>query len=194
MAKEQLPEETIIATAKIMENTSFSMNHTEELPTYDNQGEQNAKLKQFSSIKVIPTYRGVQQGSVISPSLFSIYMAPLLRKLEKVTDCAMAYADDLAFTCVSREKLKKTLAITEEWCQTTGMEINKEKSAIMRIRKDRRTRGVEHGSGEDTIMGFPVKTQYKYLGVMIEDTMEVNKDNASHKEGNRIARKLGRIF
>ena len=121
-------------------------------------------------------------------------MAPLLRKLEHVTDCAMAYADDLAFTCVSREKLKGALAITEEWCQTTGMEINKEKSAIMRIRKDRRTRGVEHGSGEASIMGFPVKTSYMYLGVQIEDTMEVNRDNAGHKEGNKIARKLGRIF
>ena len=45
MAKEQLPEETIIATAKIMENTSFSIAHTEELSSYDNQGELNAKKK-----------------------------------------------------------------------------------------------------------------------------------------------------
>ena len=85
-------------------------------------------------------------------------MAPLLRKLQDETDCAMAYADDLAFTCTSREKLKKALAITEDWCSTTGMEINKDKSAIMRIRKDRRTPGVEHGSGDSSIMGFPVKT------------------------------------
>ena len=59
MAKEQLPEETIIATAKIMENTSFSIPHTEELPTYDNNGELNEKRKKFTSIKVTPTYRGV---------------------------------------------------------------------------------------------------------------------------------------
>ena len=106
----------------------------------------------------------------------------------------MAYADDLAFTCTSREKLKKALAITEDWCITTGMEINKDKSAIMRIRKDRRTPGVEHGSGEASIMGFPVRTQYKYLGVTIEDTMEANKDNLPNKEGNKIAKKLARIF
>jgi hypothetical protein len=35
MAKEGLPEETIVATAKIMEHTSFSMTHTEEVPTFD---------------------------------------------------------------------------------------------------------------------------------------------------------------
>ena len=93
MAKEQLPEETIIATAKIMENTSFSINHVEELPTYNSRGERNEKLKKFTSTKVIPTYRGVQQGSVISPSLFSIYMAPLLRKLEHVTDCVRLASD-----------------------------------------------------------------------------------------------------
>ena len=85
-------------------------------------------------------------------------MAPLLKKLEKVTDTAMAYADDLAFTSTSKEKLKLALKITEEWCISTGMEINKDKSAIMRVRKDKRTKGIERGSGETTIMGFPVRT------------------------------------
>ena len=64
----------------------------------------------------------------------------------------------------------------------------------MRIRKDRRTKGIEHGSGEASIMGFPVKTSYKYLGVQIEDTMEVNKDNEALKNGNKLAKKLARIF
>jgi hypothetical protein len=45
MAKEQLPEETIVATAKIMESTSFSMNHVEELATYDSSGARNEKKK-----------------------------------------------------------------------------------------------------------------------------------------------------
>jgi hypothetical protein len=111
-------------------------------------------------------------------------MAPLLKQLEKVTNCAMAYADDLAVTCISRVKLQEALKITEDWCLTTGMEINKDKSAIMRVRKDRRTKGIERGSGETKIMGFPVLTQYKYLGVLIEDTLEVNKDSTAHKEGN----------
>ena len=35
MAKEGLPEETIVATAKIMENTSFSMTQSEEIQTLD---------------------------------------------------------------------------------------------------------------------------------------------------------------
>jgi hypothetical protein len=38
------------------------------------------------------------------------------------------------------------------------MEINKDKSAIMRVRKDKRTKGIERGSGETAIMGFPVRT------------------------------------
>jgi hypothetical protein len=60
MAKEGLPEEVIVATAKIMENTSFSMIQVEEVPTFNDQGGKNDKLKSRSSIKVIPTYRGVQ--------------------------------------------------------------------------------------------------------------------------------------
>jgi hypothetical protein len=74
------------------------------------------------------------------------------------------------------------------------MEINKDKSAIMRVRRDRRTKGIERGSGEATIMGFPVLTQYKYLGVIMEDTLEINKDNTAHKEGNQLAKKLSNIF
>ena len=59
MAKEGLPEETVIATAKIMENTSFTIRHVDEFDTYNCQGNDNVKGKPFTSIKVIPTFRGV---------------------------------------------------------------------------------------------------------------------------------------
>jgi hypothetical protein len=59
MAKDGLPEETIIATAKIMENTSFSIKHVDEFKTYNDQGNENPKSRPFTSTKVIPTFRGV---------------------------------------------------------------------------------------------------------------------------------------
>ena len=59
MAQEGLPEETVIATAKIMENTSFSIRHVDEFNTYNSQGNDNKKQRPFTSIKVIPTFRGV---------------------------------------------------------------------------------------------------------------------------------------
>ena len=59
MAKEGLPEEVVIATAKIMENTSFTIKHVDEFNTVNNQGNENEKRKAFTSVKIIPTYRGV---------------------------------------------------------------------------------------------------------------------------------------
>ena len=58
------------------------------------------------------------------------------------------------------------------------MEINKEKSAILVLRKDRRTPGVEKGKNDSQIEGIKVLTNYKYLGVMVEDTLECNKDKS----------------
>ena len=49
MAKDGLPEETIIATAKIMENTSFSIKHVDEFKTYNDQGNENPKSRPFTS-------------------------------------------------------------------------------------------------------------------------------------------------
>jgi hypothetical protein len=59
MAKDGLPEETVIATAKIMENTSFSMKHVDEFDTFNEEGNVNPKRRPFTSTKIIPTFRGV---------------------------------------------------------------------------------------------------------------------------------------
>ena len=57
MAKERLPDEVVIATAKIMENTSFTMQHVDEFNTYNDEGNENKRP--FTSTKIIPTFRGV---------------------------------------------------------------------------------------------------------------------------------------
>ena len=88
-----------------------------------------------------------------------------------MTGCRMAYADDLAFTCRNKENLRRAIKATNAWCEKTGMEVNNEKSAIMVLRKDRRTPGVERGIGDERIEGIRVVESYKYLGVTVEDTM-----------------------
>jgi hypothetical protein len=51
------------------------------------------------------------------------------------------------------------------------MEINKDKSAILVLRKDRRTPGIDRLVGDKTIEGIGVRMRYKYLGVVVEDTL-----------------------
>jgi hypothetical protein len=85
MQEAHIPMEVTTAVAKILNNTSFTIENSEGTPE-----------------STIRTNKGVQQGSVIAPSLFSIYIATLLRRLEATTGCVMAWADDLAFTCTSK--------------------------------------------------------------------------------------------
>ena len=74
------------------------------------------------------------------------------------------------------------------------MEVNKEKSAIMALRKDRRTPGVERGRTEERIEGIGVVTSYKYLGVVMEDTMKCNVEDNSAKEASKLGRRMETIF
>ncbi len=89
--------------------------------------------------KVIKTYRGVLQGSFLSPTLFNIYFDDLLRELEWVTNGTLAYADDLVIVTKNRISMISALNVLERWCEKNSMQINKKKSAIMVIKVDRRT-------------------------------------------------------
>jgi hypothetical protein len=106
----------------------------------------------------------------------------------------MAYADDLAFTCKTKEDLKRAIRTTNSWCERTGMEINRDKSAILVLRKDRRTPRVERGKVDAKIEGIGVMKEYKYLGVTIQDTMICNKVDEAGSEASRLSRKMEGIF
>ena len=80
----------------------------------------NAKSKQFSIVN------GTRQGSVLSPSLFSLYMDELLVKLRKLgVGChisgvffgAALYADDLVLLAPSRNALQKMLELCDSYAK-----------------------------------------------------------------------------
>jgi hypothetical protein len=106
----------------------------------------------------------------------------------------MAYADDLAFTCKTKEDLRRAIRVTNSWCERTGMEVNRDKSAILVLRKDRRTPGVERGKVDAKIEGIRVVKEYKYLGVTVQDTMICNKVDEAGNEASRLSRKMEGIF
>ena len=104
-----------------------------------------AKIMQSTSFDIgdgLRTFKGVQQGSVISPSLFNIYIDSLIETLKSDTIAIHAWADDISFTCKNKQQLIRAINSAEEWCSKKGMAINKAKSGILALRKDRRTRQV----------------------------------------------------
>ena len=80
---------------------------------------------------------------------------------------ALAFADDIVAVPIGERLLARTIEATEAWAKANGMEINKDKSGIIMIRADRRT--PKHKEAQ--IKGYPVVTEYKYLGVMIDDSV-----------------------
>ena len=83
-----------------------------------------ARMLNTTSIDVgkgIKTYRGVPQGSVISPALFSVYLSSLLEDLKPTTLSRLAHADDICIACQNKINLVKSLSVIEVWCKTHGM-------------------------------------------------------------------------
>ena len=111
---------------------------------------------------------GVPQGAVLSPTLFALYINDLLTELNIDNTC-YAFADDLVISCKGKENLYRALDIVETWSENNGIEINRAKSGIMCIRKDART----PNPIETTLREYPIVNQYKYLGVMIDNCLNL---------------------
>ena len=79
-----------------------------------------------------------------------------------------AFADDLAVNAFLDKRLKKAIKIIEKWTDDNKMKINRKKSGI--IYHTKRNRQQKDGT-KKTYMGYPVKMEYKYLGIMIDKSL-----------------------
>ena len=91
----------------------------------------------------------------------------MLRKLNE-TAPTLALADDLVAVCDGLFQLNQYLTKLEKLCEQYGFVVNKKKSAIMEVRKDHRQPGqggVYHG-------GYPLVSNYKYLGLQVDTCLK----------------------
>jgi Reverse transcriptase (RNA-dependent DNA polymerase) len=102
---------------------------------------------------------GIPQGLLTSPMLFNIYMEPLINSLTEQGLIVIAYADDIALVLKDKSDLNKALEIIEGWSSRNNMEINKNKSGILKFGGFR--------SKLRELKGYPVVNKYKYLGIRL---------------------------
>ncbi len=112
-------------------------------------------------------YKGVMQGSVISPALFNIFLEPLLMELSDLfgSGQVFAYADDIAICVTSYYQLERAMNTVKSWCQKVGVPLNGKKSSVYRVSSQKMI-------NKKNYLGVPVKTEYKYLGVWFNEFLD----------------------
>ena len=87
--------------------------------------------------------RGVRQGCVLSPDLFSVYSEVLINALEDLNGVSVGgvninnlrYADDTVLMAKSEEDLQKLVNRLDQISREFGMEINIKKTEVMTVSK-----------------------------------------------------------
>ena len=125
----------------------------------------------------VTTHCGVPQGAITSPTLFNLYIDDLITALASASSKVLAFADDIAFFAKDLTELKRAMGTIERWSTRSGIEMNYEKSGIMAIRVDRRTPQFRASK----ICNVPVVSQYKYLGLVIDDCGDMKPLNQTLK-------------
>jgi len=117
--------------------------------------------------------KGVRQGSVLAPALFSIFVNDILIKLSRSSlGChinglvfnAIMYADDLLLLSLSLSDMRKMIILCQKMFADCGLLLNGEKSVCLRI-------GSRHSHTAPLLCGtdkIEFRSSLKYLGCTIE--------------------------
>lgn len=125
--------------------------------------------------------RGVRQGCVLSPDLFSLYGQKCMEELEDMDGIKIGgrninnvrYADDTVLLAESEEKLQNLIDALTESCGRKGLKININKTEVMGI-----TKRNERLRVRIIVQGRLIKQveNFKYLGSIISENANCDKE------------------
>lgn len=146
---------------------------------------------------IFTTKNGVRQGGGLSPLLFITYMDEITREartktksmhighlhLEPVEITECAFADDIALIARTEKDLQDNLTNWNETLLEHGMKMNKNKTKVMVISRDKRELHIQ-------LEGVAIEqvTAFQYLGVTFEET------GKQHTEINNRIEKANKVY
>ena len=137
---------------------------------------------------VLVTNTGAPQGCVLSPALFTIYMADCRAK--EACNIQIKFADDTSLTGLMRDsdeaKYREAVSELVNWCDKNYLQLNVTKTEEMII-DFRKTQSTDHPLVIKQEEVRIVHT-YKYLGTVIDDKLEwtPNIDTCCKKASQRL--------
>lgn len=113
-----------------------------------------------------PSESGVKQGCPLSPTLFGLFIDHFADFLPARTDnlpSVLFYADDIVLIGYSEAELHDLIHRLEEFCASTGMMVNREKTEVVIFRRSRECPAL---STPFSFNGVQLKLvdEYRYLG------------------------------
>ncbi|GFN85343.1 endonuclease-reverse transcriptase [Plakobranchus ocellatus] len=134
------------------------------------------KTSTFQDIK-----RGVRQGCVLSPDLFSLYSEIIMRNLDNHSGIKVGgqsinnlrYSDDTVLIAENKEDLQKLLNIVEEESRKKGLELNSKKAEVMVISRKQESPKCDIFINE---VKLKQSGKFKYLGTIISNDGKTNRE------------------
>ena len=151
-------------------NFGFNLTTVEWFKSYLNNRHQYVRFNNINS-ETLPVCYGVPQGSILGPTLFSLYINDLAELMNQ--DNVLLYADDTVLYNEDPVKLQDMLDRTHKWCQQNLLTINCKKSQWMRtliVSKGPRNEAFHLGRNF-----LEMAREYKYLGLVIDVELNFKK-------------------
>lgn len=139
----------------------------------------NKIISKNSMSREFNTKEGVRQGGSLSPLLFIAFMDKIIKEterkvkpfyigyrfLEKVEIRECAFADDVAIIAGNEKALRENLEIWNQTLQNNSMKMNKSKTKVMVISKERKSLEIKIDNEH-----IEQVSSFQYLGRALEET------------------------
>ena len=149
-----------------LHNIGMTRNTSQWFGSYLSNRKQRVRVNDMLS-EYLPVKYGVPQGSILGPTLFSIYINDII---EIVKDSSLTlYADDTVLYNTDHVGLQQDLDRISRWCENNLLTINTKKSQYLRTSIITKSTANENPT-QIIINNKPLKLveQYNYLGVVLE--------------------------